>query len=87
MNNSKQRLLFADALHELCLKRYEIEDYKIVGKCKGKDLENLRLQHPFYNKTVPIILGDHVTTETGTGAVHTAPDHGVDDFNVGKNIT
>jgi isoleucyl-tRNA synthetase len=84
LENTKKRLLLADALHETCMQRYEIDDYKIVGKCKGKDLENLQLQHPFYDKTVPIILGDHVTTETGTGAVHTAPDHGVDDFNVGK---
>ncbi len=86
-NNTKQRFLFADALHESCLKRYEIDDYKIVGKCKGKDLENLELKHPFYNKTVPVILGEHVTTETGTGAVHTAPDHGIDDFNVGKKYS
>jgi len=86
-NNTQQRLLFADALHETCLNKYEIDDYRIVGKCKGQDLENLQLQHPFYNKTVPIILGDHVTTETGTGAVHTAPDHGVDDFNVGKKYS
>ena len=71
-------------MHETCLQRYGIENYSIIGKCKGADLENLNLTHPFYNKTVPIILGDHVTTETSTGAVHTAPDHGVDDFNVGK---
>ena len=83
-HNSKLRLLLAEALHEQCLQRYGIENYKLVGACKGKDLENLQLQHPFYNKTVPVILGEHVTTETGTGAVHTAPDHGVDDFNVGK---
>ncbi len=86
-NNIKQRLLFAEALHESCLKKYEIDNYKIVATCKGKDLENLQLQHPFYDKTVPIILSDHVTTETGTGAVHTAPDHGVDDFNVGKKYS
>ena len=86
-NNYKQRLLLADALYELCLKRYEVENYKVVGNCKGKDLESLQLQHPFYNKTVPVILGEHVTTETGTGAVHTAPDHGVDDFNVGKKYS
>jgi len=85
--STKQKLLLADALHESCLKRYGIDNYKIVGKCKGKDLENLQLQHPLYNKTVPIILGEHVTTETGTGAVHTAPDHGVDDFNVGKKYS
>ena len=72
---------------EPCLQRYDVQNYKIVGKCKGKELENLQLQHPFYNKTVPIILGEHVTTETGTGAVHTAPDHGIDDFNVGKKYS
>ena len=58
-----------------------------MALCKGEELENLQLQHPFYNRTVPIILGDHVTTETGTGAVHTAPDHGIDDFNVGKKYS
>ena len=42
------------------------------------------MQHPFYDKQVPLIMGDHVTTEAGTGCVHTAPDHGVDDFLVGK---
>ena len=82
--NGKERLLLADALREFSLQRYGIEDYKIVGQCKGNQLENIQLQHPFYNKTVPIILGEHVTTETGTGAVHTAPDHGIDDFTVGK---
>ncbi len=82
-----QRLLFAEALHETCLKKYEMDNYKIVATCKGKDLENIYLTHPFYDKTVPVILGDHVTTETGTGAVHTAPDHGVDDFNVGKKYS
>jgi len=82
--NNNERLLIADALHESSLQRYGIDEYKIVGQCKGCQLENIQLHHPLYNKTVPIILGDHVTTETGTGAVHTAPDHGIDDFNVGK---
>ncbi len=84
INKSKQRLLIADALYESCMQKYGVENYTIVGKCKGAELEHLNLNHPFYEKSVPIILGDHVTTETGTGAVHTAPDHGVDDFNVGK---
>ena len=83
-NLGKECFLFAEALYETCLQRYEVDDYKIVGRCKGKALENLQLQHPFYEKTVPIILGEHVTTETGTGAVHTAPDHGIEDFQVGK---
>ncbi len=82
--NGKERLLLADALYQSCLLRYGIENYKIVGHCKGNKLENIQLQHPFYNKTVPIILGGHVTTEAGTGAVHTAPDHGIEDFDIGK---
>ncbi|MGB1799885.1 MAG: isoleucine--tRNA ligase [Gammaproteobacteria bacterium] len=80
----RECLLVADALHEDAMQRYGIEEYKIVGRCKGSALENQLLQHPFYDKSVPIILGDHVTTEAGTGAVHTAPDHGMDDFIVGK---
>src|SRR5690606_12967304 len=48
------------------------------------DLELFKLQHPFYERQVPVILGDHVTTEAGTGAVHTAPGHGDDDFRVGQ---
>ena len=46
-------------------------------------LEGLQLQHPFYDRKVPVILGDHVTTDAGTGAVHTAPGHGQDDYIVG----
>lgn len=82
--NSGGRLLLAKALYQDCLQRYGYKDYKIVGSCKGEKLEGIELQHPFYEKTVPIILGEHVTTEVGTGAVHTAPDHGVEDFAVGK---
>ncbi len=52
--------------------------------CKGAALEHQLLQHPFYDRQVPVILGEHVTTEAGTGAVHTAPGHGEDDFRVGK---
>lgn len=77
-------ILLATELVETCLQRYGIKDHKVIGTCKGQNLEHLTLEHPFYNKQVPIILGDHVTTEAGTGAVHTAPDHGMDDFIVGK---
>ncbi len=79
-----ERLIVADALHEAVMSRAGIEEFTIVGRCQGKDLELLSLQHPFYEKQVPIILGDHVTTDAGTGCVHTAPDHGADDFVVGK---
>ena len=50
----------------------------------GREFENQKLRHPFYDRIVPIILGDHVSAEEGTGAVHTAPGHGADDFVVGK---
>jgi len=77
-------LLLAEALHEQALERYGVEKIKIIGRCQGQVLENMMLQHPFYERHVPIILGDHVTTEAGTGAVHTAPGHGQDDFIVGS---
>lgn len=76
-------LLLAEELVESALQRYGAE-YEVVGHCLGGQLENLLLQHPFYDRQVPIILGDHVTTEAGTGAVHTAPGHGHDDFVVGQ---
>jgi len=79
-----ERLLLADALYRAALVRYGIEDYRVLGNSKGAELEGLKLQHPFYAREVPIILGDHVTTETGTGAVHTAPGHGQDDYVVGQ---
>lgn len=77
-------LLLADALHEAALERYGVEKIKIIGRCQGQVLEKQLLQHPFYDRQVPVILGDHVTTEAGTGAVHTAPGHGQDDFVVGQ---
>src|SRR5690606_40681121 len=64
--------------------RAGIADFKVVGYCTGAALEGLRLQHPFYDRQIPVILGDHVTTDAGTGFVHTAPDHGADDFAVGQ---
>ena len=76
-------LLLAEALHESALERYEAEKFTIIGRCKGSALEQQQLQHPFYSRQVPVILGDHVTTEAGTGAVHTAPGHGQDDYIVG----
>jgi isoleucyl-tRNA synthetase len=77
------RLLVAEALVTNVLGRAKAEEHKVVGRVKGAALEHLLLQHPFYNRQVPVILGDHVTTDAGTGFVHTAPDHGADDFNVG----
>ncbi|MFW5426013.1 MAG: isoleucine--tRNA ligase [Methylophagaceae bacterium] len=82
VQTADERLLLADALYESALERYDMSG-EVVARIKGEDVEGLLLQHPFYDKQVPIILGDHVTAEAGTGAVHTAPGHGQDDFTVG----
>ena len=82
VQTADERLLLAEALYESALERYEMTG-EVIARCKGEDVEGLLLQHPFYDKQVPIILGDHVTAEAGTGAVHTAPGHGQDDFTVG----
>jgi isoleucyl-tRNA synthetase len=74
------RYLVAEELVESLLSRWQVKDFKVVGSTKGDRLELQSLKHPFYNREVPIILGDHVNTEAGTGCVHTAPDHGVEDF-------
>lgn len=79
-----ERLIVAEALLKDTMLRYGINRYHVVAYCQGKDLEALQLQHPFYERKVPIILGQHVTTEAGTGAVHTAPGHGQDDYVVGS---
>ena len=76
-------LLLASELVSSCMTRYGVETYSIVGTCMGEDLENLKLHHPFYEREVPIILGDHVTLDAGTGCVHTAPGHGQEDYAVG----
>lgn len=58
-------------------------DIKVLGSASGKELELLETKHPLYERKSPIILGEHVTTEAGTGAVHTAPGHGLEDYEVG----
>ena len=77
-------LILARDLAEAAVKRYEIQDAEVVAYCKGRVLENLRLRHPLYDREVPIILGDHVTLEAGTGLVHTAPGHGLEDYVIGQ---
>jgi isoleucyl-tRNA synthetase len=77
-------LLVAEALAESCAQRFGLPGVKVLGRCQGRALENQLLQHCFLERQVPVILGDHVTTEAGTGAVHTAPAHGQDDFVVGQ---
>lgn len=80
-NASGGYLLLAKALHEDVQSRYGC-DLLIVQEFAGQQLLGLRLQHPFDARYVPILAGAHVETTLGTGLVHTAPDHGVDDFRV-----
>ncbi|HDR1024541.1 TPA: isoleucine--tRNA ligase [Pasteurella multocida] len=75
-----ERVILAKDLVEEVAKAVGVEQVVVLGESKGKDLEWLRFQHPFYDFSVPFILGDHVTTDGGTGLVHTAPDHGHDDY-------
>jgi len=77
-------LVLAQDLAESALQRYGASAFEVLGRAKGAALEGMQLNHPFYQRIVPVILGDHVTTEAGTGAVHTAPGHGQEDFVVGQ---
>ena len=82
--NDKECLILAAELVESVMKRANITDWTILGSCHGKDLELLRFKHPFLDFDEPIVLGEHVTVDAGTGAVHTAPGHGAEDFIVGQ---
>jgi len=80
--NGSEQLLIAEGLLPAVLTRCGIENYRVLGRVRGDVLQGAKLKHPFYDKEVPVVLGEHVTLETGTGAVHTAPAHGVEDFAV-----
>ncbi|KAA3627670.1 MAG: isoleucine--tRNA ligase [Proteobacteria bacterium] len=80
-----ERLLLAEDLHEAAIKRYGGFNTRIIARCTGSVLEGLKLHHPFYQRVVPVIVGEHVTLEAGTGAVHTAPGHGQEDFEIGQH--
>ncbi|MEP2618892.1 MAG: class I tRNA ligase family protein, partial [Marinomonas sp.] len=84
MGLGKERLIVAEDMVEGLMARYSASDFRIVGRTVGSELKGMVLNHPFLERDIPVILGEHVTTEAGTGCVHTAPDHGVDDFNVGR---
>ena len=83
IETEKGALILVRDLAESALNRYELEGITL-GSCTGEKLDQILLKHPFQNRDVAIICGTHVTTEAGTGLVHTAPAHGVDDYNIGK---
>ena len=79
-----RELLVAEALADDLVEKWALENVSRSATVKGEALEMLSLQHPFLDFQVPVILGEHVTTDAGTGLVHTAPGHGADDFVVGQ---
>ncbi len=83
IETEKGALILVRELADACLKRYGLEG-RVVGACSGDKLDQVLLRHPFQNRDVAIICGTHVTVDAGTGLVHTAPAHGVDDYNIGK---
>ena len=82
-------LVVATALADACAKRYGSADENGIAKTlaapiHGAALDGMLLHHPFYERTIPLLNGEHVSAEDGTGAVHTAPGHGVEDFAVSQ---
>jgi isoleucyl-tRNA synthetase len=79
VETEKGLLIIAAQLQAACLARYKLQG-RVLAAAKGKALEGIRFRHPFYDRDAPVYLGDYVTTETGTGIVHSAPAYGVEDF-------
>ena len=77
--------VMATALYQEAMEAAGKTDYEVVATFKGSDLELIKTAHPFLDRTSLVILGDHVTLESGTGCVHTAPGHGVEDYDVCHN--
>ena len=80
----KERLVVAEDLMKDTMARYGITDYHVIAYGTGSALDRQALRHPFYNQESLLIVADHVTLEAGTGAVHTAPGHGQDDYSIGR---
>lgn len=83
IKNGSETWIIAEALLESAKASWGLGDVSIVKKIKGKDLEGLKTKHPLINRDSVIILADHVTADSGTGCVHTAPGHGAEDFEIG----
>jgi isoleucyl-tRNA synthetase len=83
LGQGRERLLLADELVTAVMSALNVTTWVVIAQATGEALEHLVLQHPFYERQVPVILGDHVTLDAGTGAVHTSPGHGLEDYIVG----
>lgn len=83
IHTAKGNVILASDLAQSALSRYKLPEVTVLAETLGENLEYIKLQHPFAGTQSVMILGDHVTTDAGTGLVHTAPAHGLDDYNVG----
>ncbi|WP_085992457.1 isoleucine--tRNA ligase [Oceanobacillus senegalensis] len=81
----EDRFIVAHELLETVAEELSWEHPEVVKTFKGKDIDKVIAKHPFYDRDSIVMLGEHVTTDAGTGCVHTAPGHGEDDFYVGKS--
>jgi isoleucyl-tRNA synthetase len=79
-NGEREVLVLASELEPSCLVRYGLGPGRLLAEFPGRVLEGLKLAHPWLERQVPVILGEHVTLDSGTGAVHTAPAHGQEDY-------
>ncbi|UNL83948.1 isoleucine--tRNA ligase [Priestia koreensis] len=79
-----EKYIVASELLETVAKEIEWENYEVVRTVKGAELDRVVATHPLYGRDSLVMLGDHVTTDAGTGCVHTAPGHGEDDFIIGQ---
>lgn len=85
ISDGERYFIVAEKMIEAVRSAWKVEsEWQVLATVKGEALDRLNLQHPFLDKTSLLILGDHVTLESGTGCVHTAPAHGADDFEVAK---
>jgi len=86
LDTGKEILIVVDELKGAFLKAVGLEesDVRVLGTARGADLEHIDTRHPFMDRKSPVVLGEHVTTEVGTGCVHTAPGHGPEDYEIGR---
>ena len=85
IKSNDEYYIMAAELCDSAMSKAGIENYEVVASLKGKELEFMTAEHPFLDRESLLIVGDHVTLESGTGCVHTAPGHGVEDFEVCQN--
>ena len=85
IKSGNEYYVMAEELYVSAMEAAGIDNYEVIGTIKGAELEYMKTAHPFIDRTSLVIVGNHVTLESGTGCVHTAPGHGVDDYEVCRN--